>query len=175
MNRVFLDTGYLIALEASDDQHHDEVAVSERKSDPELQFSGFWKRVGSALIDGVLLMIVSAIAGGMLGVLYALSTGMSQGAEFAGQMAGILASWLYFAGFESSSKQATPGKLALGMKVTDTSGERIRFGKATGRHFGKIVSAAILFIGHMMAGWTEKKQALHDKMAGCLVIDNPTA
>ena len=71
---------------------------------------------------------------------------------------------------ESSSKQATLGKLALGIVVTDLSGNRISFGRATGRYFGKIVSGMIMCIGYIMAGFTERKQALHDIMASCLVI-----
>jgi uncharacterized RDD family membrane protein YckC len=50
------------------------------------------------------------------------------------------------------------------------NGEKISFGKATGRYFGKIISGMILCIGYIMAGFTEKKQALHDMMAGCLVV-----
>ncbi len=71
---------------------------------------------------------------------------------------------------ESSPQQATLGKMALGLKVTDLRGEPISFGKATGRYFGKFVSELILYVGFMMAGWTEKKQALHDIMAGTLVV-----
>jgi uncharacterized RDD family membrane protein YckC len=71
---------------------------------------------------------------------------------------------------ESSSWQATLGKKALGMEVTDMEGRRIGFGRATGRTFGKIISAFILYIGFLMAAFTEKKQALHDMIAGCLVI-----
>ena len=79
--------------------------------------------------------------------------------------------WIYFAAFESSPKQATPGKMALGIKVTDLNGRRIGFGKATGRYFGKILSFIILGIGFIMIAFTEKKQGLHDKMAGCLVVN----
>ena len=71
---------------------------------------------------------------------------------------------------ESSSKQATLGKLALGIVVTDLNGNRISFGRATGRYFGKIVSGMIFAIGYIMAGITERKQALHDIMASCLVV-----
>jgi uncharacterized RDD family membrane protein YckC len=52
----------------------------------------------------------------------------------------------------------------------DENGDRIGFWRATGRYFGKILSALILGIGFMMAGWTHRRQALHDKLAGCLVI-----
>ena len=84
-------------------------------------------------------------------------------------MAGVI-SWLYWSLMESSAKQATLGKMALGIKVTDLNGNRIGFGKATGRFFGKILSGIILDIGFIMAGFTEKKQGLHDMIAGTLVV-----
>lgn len=82
----------------------------------------------------------------------------------------ILEVWLYFAFMESSQSQATLGKKVLGLKVKDTVGNRITFGRATGRHFGKVVSGLILCIGFIMAGFTAKKQALHDYIAGTLVV-----
>jgi uncharacterized RDD family membrane protein YckC len=54
--------------------------------------------------------------------------------------------------------------------VTDLNGDRISFGKASGRFFGKIISRLILGIGFFMIGFTEKKQGLHDMIAGCLVV-----
>jgi uncharacterized RDD family membrane protein YckC len=62
------------------------------------------------------------------------------------------------------------GKKALGLEVTDLQGRRISFARATGRFFGRIISGLILAIGFIMAGFTERKQALHDILAGCLVI-----
>jgi uncharacterized RDD family membrane protein YckC len=85
-------------------------------------------------------------------------------------IASLMMNWLYYALFESSSKQATLGKMVCKLVVTDERGSRIGFGRATGRYFGKIISGLILCIGYMMAGWTERKQALHDTMAGTLVI-----
>ncbi len=82
----------------------------------------------------------------------------------------ILTKWLYFTLMESSSMQATVGKMALGIKVTDLNGERVTFARATGRHFSKIISSAILGIGYIMAAFTEKKQGLHDIIAGTLVV-----
>ncbi|MFY9676334.1 MAG: RDD family protein, partial [Terriglobales bacterium] len=79
------------------------------------------------------------------------------------------ASWLYEALMESSSYQATLGKMIFGMKVTDLYGNRISFARATGRHFAKIVSGLLLCIGFIMVGLTERKQGLHDMMAGTLV------
>ena len=81
----------------------------------------------------------------------------------------IAASWLYEALMESSSYQATLGKMIFGMKVTDLYGNRISFARATGRHFAKILSGMILCIGFIMVGFTERKQGLHDLIAGTLV------
>ena len=58
----------------------------------------------------------------------------------------------------------------LGLKVTDLAGNRITFARASGRFFGKILSGMILGIGFLMAGFTARKQALHDILAGCLVL-----
>jgi uncharacterized RDD family membrane protein YckC len=79
-------------------------------------------------------------------------------------------SWIYYASMESSSWQATLGKKILGLKVTDLAGNRISFARASGRFFGKILSGMILGIGFLMAGFTQRKQALHDILAGCLVL-----
>ena len=83
----------------------------------------------------------------------------------------IAGTWLYFALMEASARQGTVGKIALGLFVTDLQGRRISFGRASGRFFAKIITGLVpLFIGYMMAGFTEKKQALHDMIAGCLVL-----
>ena len=82
----------------------------------------------------------------------------------------IIIPWLYFAGFECSKGQATPGKTLLRMVVTDWDGNRISFARATLRHFVKIISALILFIGFIMIGLTKKRQGLHDIVSGCLVL-----
>jgi uncharacterized RDD family membrane protein YckC len=81
----------------------------------------------------------------------------------------IIFSWMYYAAFEASHWKGTPGKKLLGLSVTDSEGNRIGFGQATGRHFAKIISGLILGIGFLMAGFSEKKQALHDQIANCLV------
>ena len=117
-------------------------------------YAGFWMRVGAHLLD-VLILIIPL---GMLSLV--------PGINF---VAGIVGPWLYFALQESSERQATLGKMALKIYVTDLQGRRISFGQATGRHFGKIISAIILCIGYMMAGFTAQKQGLHDIMAGTLV------
>ncbi len=82
----------------------------------------------------------------------------------------LAGSWLYHTLMESSRYQATLGKMAMGSIVTDLHGQRISFARANGRFFGKWVSSAAFNVGYLMAGFTEKKQALHDILAGCLVI-----
>ena len=76
-----------------------------------------------------------------------------------------MASWLYWALMECSPWQATLGKKMFGLEVTDLEGRRISFLRATGRYFGKII-----VVGFIMIPFTEKKQALHDMIAGCLVV-----
>jgi uncharacterized RDD family membrane protein YckC len=85
-----------------------------------------------------------------------------------------LVSWLYFATFESSPWQATPGKKVLGLRVTDLEGKRLSFIRASGRYFGKLISWLLLGLGFVLAGFTEKKQALHDMLASCLVLRDPS-
>lgn len=82
----------------------------------------------------------------------------------------LAACWFYHAICESSSTQATLGKLLCGLRVTDLNGNRISFGKASVRFVGKVLSVAIFFIGYLMVGWTTQKQTLHDILAGCFVI-----
>ncbi len=82
----------------------------------------------------------------------------------------IVIPWLYYAGFESSRSQATPGKLLMRIVVTDLEGNKPTFARVTLRHFAKIISALIIFIGFLMIGLTKKRQGLHDKIAGCLVL-----
>lgn len=82
----------------------------------------------------------------------------------------LAVAWLYRALMESSSQQATLGKMAIGIKVTDIDGRRIGFWRATGRHFAQFLSSITLGIGFIMAGFTKRRQALHDKLAGTLVV-----
>jgi uncharacterized RDD family membrane protein YckC len=83
----------------------------------------------------------------------------------------IVLSWLYFALMESSDRQATFGKAMLNLRVADANGNRLSFGHASGRFFSKIITGMVPFgIGYIMAGFTQKKQALHDFIAGTVVI-----
>jgi uncharacterized RDD family membrane protein YckC len=69
----------------------------------------------------------------------------------------FLLPWIYFAGMESSNRQATIGKSAMGVIVTDINGDRISFARATTRHFLSFISYLILYIGFIMISFTEKK------------------
>ena len=136
-------------------------------------YAGFWKRAAAALIDGI---ITNVLVGLCMGVVAGLIRGAAsqtghQGAGLVVVAVGVVMYWLYFALFESSSKQATPGKMMVGIKITDAAGNRISFGRASGRHFGKILSASLLFIGYVTAAFTQKKRGLHDMLAGCLVVN----
>jgi len=81
----------------------------------------------------------------------------------------LMGNWVYFAVLESSPWRATLGKKALGLSVVDLAGNRISFPRASGRFFAKIISSMTFLIGFLMAGFTARKQALHDMLAGCLV------
>jgi uncharacterized RDD family membrane protein YckC len=130
-------------------------------------YAGFWRRVAAVIIDGLLLSVVTV----------PLTLGLGGGDTYAeaarssaASSISAVVSWLYYALMESSAKQATVGKMALGIIVTDLEGRRIGFGKATGRYFAKILSALILGIGFLMVAFTQRKQGLHDMLAGTLVI-----
>ena len=152
-----------------------DVVMSEKGS---IYYAGFWRRFAAILIDSIILAIGETIIGVIFGFMIgAFLVGMELDIDtiqaitvvFA-YILGLVLNWLYFTLFESSSKQATPGKMALGIVVTDLNGERISFGRANVRYWSKIVSALILLIGYIMAAFTEKKQALHDIIAGTLVV-----
>ncbi len=149
-----------------------------------LVYAGFWLRVLAYLIDLVLLYSVvfagGLIVGFVIGFVVAIVNRDALQAVLTVVkpvtfLVTLVIFWLYFALMESGRLQATVGKMALGLRVTDRRGERIGFGRASGRFFGKIISGFILGVGYMMAGWTERKQALHDMLADTLVVRKPSA
>jgi uncharacterized RDD family membrane protein YckC len=136
-------------------------------------YGGFWKRVIAYLIDGLIIAVpVTMVFGTVIpDVMMAENVQATPFSVTVPQLVMILASWVYFAGLESSEWQATVGKKILGMKVTDTAGERIHFVKATVRYISKFLSSFILMIGFIMVAFTAKKQGLHDFIAGTTVIN----
>jgi len=168
------------------------VAASARVS-ATLPYAGFWERVAAYLIDGLILaipfwLVVVAFIfmfGGLGIMIHRIPVDSHRMdprealallapffmAFFLGWLVFLILVWLYFAGMESSARQATFGKSVMSLRVTNYEGQRISFGHATGRFFAKIVSGMIPFaIGYIMAAFTEKKQALHDLIAGTLVL-----
>jgi uncharacterized RDD family membrane protein YckC len=136
-----------------------------------MEFGGFWKRVAASIIDSTIAGVVGYLVGFIVFLPIILEDPNLEESiiNFFANILSLIIGWIYFSSFESSRFQGSPGKMALGMVVTDERGQRISFGRASGRFFGKFVSGLLLCIGFIMVGFTEKKQGLHDIMAGCLV------
>ena len=150
-----------------------------------MSYAGFWKRFVAYVIDSILLGIVGFVVSlpflGLVGIgaltahdepeaaVGVIIAALGAYLMVLGAMAVV--GWLYYALMESSGTQGTLGKMALGIEVTDMQGNKISFARASGRYFGKILSSLILNIGFIIAGFTQQKQALHDIIAGCLVVN----
>ena len=157
---------------------------------PRVDYGGFWLRFLAYLIDGAVIVVGIFVVAIPLVFLTGLGTLVSQvhpeedfndagfwlimAVIFLLATVGLAVTWLYHALMESSEWQATVGKKVLDLVVTDMAGRRVSFWRATGRHFAKIVSNVIYPFGHIMAGFTDQKQALHDMIAGCLILRRDT-
>jgi uncharacterized RDD family membrane protein YckC len=134
-------------------------------------YAGFWLRGAALLIDGVVLMVL----GGSFGFVAGFGMGLAgygddeKLLQAVGFGLGLIIQWAYYVFMESSYKMATVGKSLLGLIVTDMDGRKIGFGRANGRFFGKYLSAFTFGIGLIMAGFTQKKQTLHDMITSTLV------
>ena len=154
---------------------------------PRVEYAGFWLRLFAFVIDNVIVGVGFVLILIPVIFLTPLRNLLSEihfnedpsdvgfvafiGLIFLAATVSLLVTWLYHALMESSEWQATVGKKALGMVVTDMEGKRVTFWRSTGRHFGKMLTNLIpMFIGYIMAGFTEKKQTLHDMLAGCVVL-----
>jgi len=152
----------------------------------EVRYAGFWIRFVAYLIDGIAISIVTSTVF-FIFYFHSFREIMAQQQEMISNQEipdpfiiismfapiiffSFIIHWLYYSLLESSKNQATLGKMALDLMVTDINGNRISFARATGRYFGKILSGMIMCIGYIMAAFTDKKQALHDKLADTLVI-----
>lgn len=138
-------------------------------------FAGFIRRWAALFLDSLILGIPLMAAAFAIAIPFGIAESDSaatgsvmQGAYY---LLYIVAAPLYYAGMESSRFQATLGKQALGIKVTDDNGVRLSFGHALGRWFAAALSYLTLYIGFLMAAFTERKRALHDIVAGTLVVD----
>lgn len=143
----------------------------------EIVYAGFWKRVAAYLIDSMIVGMIGGLIGGMVGGILGAAMFRSEAPagllaiQAVAQLLSLAAGATYFGWFHASSHQATPGKMAIGIKVTRGDGQRIGFWRGFGRYFALIVSSLTLCIGFMMAGFTERKRALHDMMCDTLVVD----
>jgi len=129
-------------------------------------YAGFWKRFAAYVVDIAIIYAGTFVLGMLWAILfgrYVDMTGL--------KVLSVLLVVVYFAAFESSRYQATPGKMALHIKVTDLHGNRIDAWRAVGRYLAKIISGIILCIGYIMVAFTQKKQGLHDIIAGTLVVN----
>lgn len=135
-----------------------------------VKYAGFWKRFAAYFLDMIILCIVTTIA--VFVIVDRANTGSIDiyTVLFLVYPGFFIIEWLYFALMETSSKQGTMGKMALGIIVTDLDGKRISFGRATGRFISKLFSIIIFFIGYIMIAFTGKKQGLHDMIASTLVV-----
>jgi uncharacterized RDD family membrane protein YckC len=154
-----------------------------------INYAGFWLRLVAVIIDGIIIGVAQSFI--IVPLLAAVGFGFASSADTmdlsdpdqaAGFVAAIAAMmggyWilamciqiLYFTFMESSKFQATIGKMALGVIVTDMNGGKLDFSKALIRNLSKIISNLTMLIGYIMAGFTEKKQALHDMIASTLVV-----
>ncbi len=126
-----------------------------------MNYAGFWRRVLASIIDSIIFVPVS----------FVISVTQSFGdAYIQGFFTNLILGWLYYSLCESHSWQGTLGKKMLGIKVVDIHGARITFARATARYAAKFLSSIILGIGYLLAGFTARKQALHDLVAETLVI-----
>lgn len=134
-----------------------------------VQYAGFWLRLVADLIDTIIFWIINYFIDLAAGF---QPLGRNDEIQYIIWVFlwGTIVNWLYYALMESFGTQATLGKMALGLKVTDLNGNRISFSRATGRHFAKWLSVLIFSIGFFMIAFTEKKQGLHDMIAGTLVV-----
>lgn len=137
--------------------------------------AGFWLRTAAWLIDALILGPLVAVAVALVAwPTAAPAIGLAPRYAFEAWLwlwpASFAVPWLYYAVCESAPWQATPGKLVLGLRVTDACGRRIGFARASARWLGMLVSWATAGAGCALAGWTARKQALHDLMVGCCVV-----
>ncbi len=141
---------------------------------PQIAFAGFWLRFLAVFFDGVIMGIVN------FSIVFVLALGLGQAISGAtihpiiSAVLGMLLYWTYFIYF-TNKQQATIGKKLLGLRVVAEDGSRLPLGKIIFREtFGKILCLITLYIGYLMVAFTAKKQGLHDKVAGSVVISNPS-
>jgi uncharacterized RDD family membrane protein YckC len=171
-------TGHVVT---SDNSRKEQIGVGQAVAAAEagrvVRYAGFRRRLAAYVID----CVVAGILAYSVAVVGALLIGLPSGLRFDGVAVTIaaiwicasdlIAPWLYWTLMETSSRQATLGKRALGIMVTDSEGRRVTFVRGTVRYWAKLISFLLLLTGFMLAGLTSRKQALHDTISNCLVVE----
>lgn len=141
-----------------------------------LNYGGMWFRFIAALMDFLFVGVAILFGARVIIDIVRLAGWATPPQAFAEMgtlyLAILLAGyWFYFAAMESSPWEATIGKIALRLRVTDINGARISFYRASIRYFVKIVSLGTFLIGFLVGIFTRRKQTLHDRIAKTLVVD----
>jgi uncharacterized RDD family membrane protein YckC len=147
---------------------------------PRPAFAGFWLRAVAYLIDTIFISLVFGLIASFYPSTFIKIPGagttslasLPQLTPIAFAIT-ISATWFYYTVFEASIWQATPGKRVMRLYVADLNGQRLTFARAAARNFAKMISSLTFLVGYLVAGFTEKKQALHDILASCLVLRRP--
>lgn len=134
------------------------------------KYASLMARFGAFFIDFILLTVINSIIAYLFNIELKNNIGEIGFIVIYKHPIGILTGWLYFSLLESSVNQATIGKKILNIKVTDSHKNKISFLNATGRHFGKLFSGLLLFMGFIMIIFMSNKKGLHDAMANTLVL-----
>jgi uncharacterized RDD family membrane protein YckC len=115
-------------------------------------------RFVAALIDGIIVGLVSYVLQLLLG-------------QAVGGALGIVAGLAYWGYLEGSPSGQTVGKRAMNIRVIDfATGGPLGTGKALIRYVGRIISSIPCALGYFWAIWDKEKQTWHDKIAGTVVV-----
>ena len=135
-----------------------------------MNYAGFWIRFCAKFIDGIILEIINFAVIFLITMIMAASK-MEKAGTLVAIFVGVALNFSYNIYFNGSFG-ATPGKMALKLKIVRSNGEPITYGRALGRQFAEILSGLTLYIGYMMAGWDTEKRALHDRVCDTRVIQS---
>lgn len=157
------------------------AATAPLATNAHVQYAGFWRRAAASIIDGFAVGLLALPI--TLPIAIGFGAAMAHGEESGGaamgpillqillQLLSILLTVIYFSCFHASRLMATPGKLAVGIKVVRADGQRLGFGRSLGRAFAYYLSVLTLYIGFLVAAFTQRKQGLHDMVCDTLVVD----
>ena len=137
-----------------------------------MEYAGFWIRFAAKFIDGIILQVLNFFIVFIINMAMRGGSSSPQAAPIAASLVGMVVA-VSFVVFFNGRFGATPGKMALKLKIVRANGEPISYLRALGRCFAEILSAITLYIGYMMAGWDSQKRALHDIICDTRVIKVP--